>query len=104
MAMMLELLGHQARTAYDGEQALTVAAEYRPDVMLLDIGLPRLDGYQVARRVRAEPWGRGLLLVAMTGWGQDEDKRRAAEAGFDHHLTKPVDPTAIEKLLQNLAG
>ena len=73
---------------------------FQPDVVLLDIGLPKLDGYDVARRIR-ERRGDGVLLVAVTGWGQDEDRRRAREAGFDHHLTKPVDPQAIARLIDD---
>ena len=71
-------------------------------MVLLDIGLPRLNGYEAAGRIREQPWGRDMVLVALTGWGQEEDKRRAREAGFDHHLTKPVDPAALEKLLSRL--
>ena len=98
LALMLRMLGHETRTAYDGEEALQIAAEYRPDAVVLDIGLPKLNGYEVARRLRQEPWGASLTLIALTGWGQDEDKRRAQEAGFDQHLTKPVDAAALEKL------
>ncbi len=99
LGMMLSLLGHDTRTAHDGLQALELAGAFRPDVILLDIGLPRLNGYEAARRLRAQPWGREVLLVAVTGWGQEEDKRRALEAGFDFHLVKPVEPAALAKLL-----
>ncbi|HYH66202.1 MAG TPA: response regulator [Urbifossiella sp.] len=99
LAMLLRLAGHEVRTAHDGLAAVAVAAETRPDVAVLDIGMPGLTGYDAARRIRAEPWGRGVLLVALTGWGQDGDRQRAAEAGFDHHLTKPVDPEALTRLL-----
>ena len=99
LAMMLELMGNAVRTANDGQEAVEVAAEFRPDVALLDIGMPRMNGYEAARRMRAEPWGRGLVIVALTGWGQEEDRRRSREAGFDVHLVKPVDPAAIEKVL-----
>jgi CheY-like chemotaxis protein len=81
--------------------ALETAAAFRPDVVLLDIGMPKLDGYEVCRRLRAQPWGAGVLIVAVTGWGQDSDKRRAREAGFDHHLTKPMDPAALYDLLES---
>ena len=74
----------------------------RPDVILLDIGMPKLNGYETCRRIREQPWGKNALLVALTGWGQDEDKRRSREAGFDHHMVKPVDPSALEKLLAGL--
>jgi PAS domain S-box-containing protein len=99
MALMLQIMGHETRTAYDGLEAVQTAAAYRPDVVLLDIGLPKLNGYAAARHIRDEPWGGNVALVALTGWGQEEDKRRSLEAGFDHHLTKPVESTALEKLL-----
>jgi CheY-like chemotaxis protein len=82
---------------------VNVAATFLPDVVMLDIGMPRLNGYDAARRLREQPWGKRMLLIAMTGWGQDEDKRRAAEAGFDHHFTKPVDITVLHGLLATLA-
>jgi len=99
LAMMLRLAGHEVHAAYDGHEAAEAAAWFRPDIALLDIGMPRLNGYETARRIREEPWGKRVLLVATTGWGQEEDRRRASEAGFDHHLTKPVDPAALERLL-----
>jgi CheY-like chemotaxis protein len=101
LALYLELMGHAVRTAHDGNEAMSVALEVQPDVVLLDIGLPGQNGYEVARNLRDTAWGRGLLLVAITGWGQEEDKRRAREAGFDVHLTKPVDPQVVAKLLQD---
>ncbi len=99
LAMLLRLAGHEVHTAHDGLAAVAVAAEARPDVAVLDIGMPGLTGYDAARRIRAEPWGRGLILIALTGWGQDGDRQRAVEAGFDHHLTKPVDPAVLNDLL-----
>jgi CheY-like chemotaxis protein len=75
------------------------AAAFRPDVVLLDIGLPKMNGYEVARQIKKQPWGQGLTLIALTGWGQDEDKRRALAAGFDHHVTKPVQAATLERLL-----
>jgi PAS domain S-box-containing protein len=99
LAMMLRMSGHETSTAYDGLEALQTAKTFRPNVMLLDIGLPKMNGYETARRVRDEPWGGNVALVALTGWGQDEDKRRSLEAGFDHHLTKPIAPADLEKLL-----
>jgi signal transduction histidine kinase/CheY-like chemotaxis protein len=98
-AEVLSLMGHEARTAYDGLEAVQTAADFRPDVVLLDIGLPKMNGYDAARHIRQQSWGKGMILIAVTGWGQEEDRRRALEAGFDHHLTKPVDSVAIEKLL-----
>ena len=101
-SMILKVMGHDTRTAHDGVEALTVAAAFRPDVILLDIGLPKLNGYEVCRRIREEAWSDGTALIAVTGWGQEEDKRRSNEAGFDFHLVKPVDPEALEKLLAGL--
>ena len=99
VTMMLESEGHEVRTAYDGTQAVRAAAGFLPDVCILDIGLPGLNGYEVARQIRAQPWGKMMTLIALTGFGQQEDKRRAAEAGFDNHVTKPIDPTVLEKML-----
>jgi PAS domain S-box-containing protein len=99
MAKMLRMMGHEANTAYDGLEAVQAAAAFRPDVVLLDIGMPRMNGYEAARYIKEQPWGPSMAVIALTGWGQEEDKRRALEAGFDHHLTKPVDAAALEKLL-----
>jgi CheY-like chemotaxis protein len=99
LAMVLEFLGHEVHCAYGGPEAIQAAASWRPDVTLLDIGLPKLNGYEVARRLREEPWGKRMVIIALTGWGQESDKRRAYEAGCDHHLTKPVDARALEGLL-----
>ena len=99
LAMLLELGGHEVRVAHDGREALAIANAFRPEVALLDIAMPGMDGHEVARALRAEPWGRGVVLVALTGWGQHEDRHRALAAGFDHHLTEPVDPDVIERLL-----
>jgi PAS domain S-box-containing protein len=102
LAMLLELGGHETRMAHDGEEAIAAAAAFRPDVVLLDIGLPKLSGHEAARRIRAEPWGRSLLLVALTGWGQAPDRRKSDEAGFDHHLVKPVDAERLDALFASL--
>lgn len=99
LALMLGLLGHEVRTVHDGPQALAAVAGWRPDVALLDIGMPGLSGYEVAQRLRADPALAGLVLVAVTGWGTEGDQRRSAQAGFDHHLTKPVEAAALEALL-----
>ena len=99
LARLLKGRGHDVRVAADGASALALAAEHRPDAVLLDIGLPGMDGYEAARRLRQEPATRQSLLVALTGYGQEEDVRRALEAGFDHHLVKPTDLDAIESLL-----
>jgi CheY-like chemotaxis protein len=99
LAEMLEIMGHEVRAAHDGEAAGVAAAEFRPDVVLMDLGMPKVDGYEAARRIRAEPWGNEPLLVALTGWGADEDRRRTHEAGFDRHLVKPVALDALTELL-----
>lgn len=99
LAMLLRLAGHEVRTAHGGEAALTLASTFAPEIALLDIGMPDLNGYEVAKRLRLTDCGAALRLIALTGWGQDEDKRRAQDAGFDHHLTKPVDPQRLDALL-----
>jgi signal transduction histidine kinase/CheY-like chemotaxis protein len=102
LALALRLQGHDVQTAYDGADGLAAADTFRPEVAILDIGLPRLNGYQIARRLREEPWGKAMLLLALTGWGQDDDRRQAQAAGFDHHLTKPVDNAALDRLLAHV--
>ena len=102
LAEMLRLMGNDTRTAYDGQQGVAVTGDFRPDVVLMDIGLPKLNGYEAARRIREQPWGKHAVLIAVTGWGQDEDRRRSHDAGFDHHMVKPVDPAALMKLLAGL--
>jgi PAS domain S-box-containing protein len=101
-AALLELWGHDVQVAYTGPQALALAESFRPQVLLLDIGMPGLNGYEVAERIRAHEWGQDMTLVAITGWGQADDKRRALAVGFDHHLTKPIDPESLEPLLRRL--
>lgn len=91
LAMLLEIGGHEVRTAHDGLEALDVAETFLPDLVLMDLGMPKLNGYDAASRIREQGWGRSMILVAVTGWGQDEDRRRTTEAGFDGHLVKPVD-------------
>jgi PAS domain S-box-containing protein len=102
LAMMLEIMGNEVRTANDGLQAVEEAAAFRPDLILLDIGMPRLNGYEACRAIREQPDGGRPVIVACTGWGQDEDRRRSREAGFNVHLVKPVDPADLEKLLAGL--
>jgi CheY-like chemotaxis protein len=99
---LLRLYGHNVRLAHDGEAALEEARSFRPDVMFLDIDLPKMDGYEVARRLRLEPSMGGLTLVAMTGYGQEEERRRTREAGFHSHLVKPVDFDMLQELLSSL--
>ncbi len=99
LAMMLSLVGHDTRTAHDGLEALELAEAFRPDVILMDIGMPRLNGYDACRRIRQQPWGQRILLVAVTGWGQENDRSRSQEAGFDHHLVKPINFAHLEQLM-----
>ena len=99
LAMLLALDGNETRTAHDGLDAFDVAATFRPDVMLLDIGMPKLNGYEVCRRIRQQAWGKDMVVIALTGWGQEEDKRRSLAAGVNAHLVKPVDYAALGKLL-----
>ncbi len=102
LAMLLKMMGNKVHTAHDGEAAVAAAEAFRPQVVLCDIGLPKLSGYEVCRRIREQAWAGKTILVAVTGWGQDGDKRQAQEAGFDHHMIKPVDPQALMKLLAGL--
>lgn len=99
LAMILEIAGHDVWVVHDGRAALSVAQTFRPDTVLLDIGMPQLNGYEVAQALRQEPWGTGITLIALTGWGQEGDRQKAIDAGFDRHLTKPIDPDALEALL-----
>ena len=102
MTMLLELWGHEVACAHDGFSALKVAASFHPDAVFLDIGLPGMDGYEVAARLRELPQGTRLTLIAITGYGQDADRRRSREAGIDHHLVKPVAPETLRELLDTL--
>jgi two-component system CheB/CheR fusion protein len=104
IAMLLGVLGHEVATATDGLQALEATKTFRPDVVLLDIGLPNLDGYEVAERIRAQQNGAPIRLVAITGWSRDDEQLRAKRAGFDHHLTKPVDPKRLESLIASMCA
>jgi CheY-like chemotaxis protein len=99
LGAVLEMSGYEVVIAFSGAEALDLGARLRPHAVLLDIGMPGMTGYETARRIRLEAWGRHTVLIAVTGWGQDDDKRKAQAVGFDHHLTKPVDPDEIERLL-----
>lgn len=102
LGAMLQSMGNDTRISYDGEDAVRAAGEFRPQIVLLDIGLPKLNGYEACRRIRQEPWGKDMMLFAVTGWGQDEDKQKAYAAGFDRHMVKPVDPGSLLRLLGSL--
>jgi CheY-like chemotaxis protein/two-component sensor histidine kinase len=99
MAMLLELSGYETSMAHDGLEGLAAAERLRPDIMLLDLGLPNLNGYETARRIREQPWGKSVVLIAVTGWNQDSARRQSREAGFDEHLVKPVDHAMLLKVL-----
>ena len=102
LAKLMELMGHEVHTAYSGEEAVLAAAKFQPDLVLLDIGMPKLNGYDACRHIREQPWGKGMFLIALTGWGQEQDRRRADQAGFNAHIVKPVDPGALVKLLASV--
>jgi PAS domain S-box-containing protein len=102
LAMTLKLMGHTTRVAHDGLETLMVAEEFLPHIVLLDIGLPKLNGYDVCRHIRKQRWGDGMVLIALTGWSQDEDKLTSKEAGFNFHLVKPIDFASLGKLLDGL--
>ena len=99
----VRLLGHDVRMAFDGMEAMQMAGEFRPDVVLMDIGMPKLNGYDVARKLRSETWGRQMTLVAISGWGREADHRRSIQSGFDRHMTKPIEPLVLEALLDSSA-
>ena len=102
LQMWLQMAGHDVQIALDGLRALAAVESFRPHVAFLDLAMPGMNGFDVARRVREFPWGRAVVLVALTGWGHEEDRKRTADAGFDHHLTKPVDPDDIEALVRGI--
>ena len=103
MVRLLKLIGHETAGAHDGKEALLVARKFRPEFILLDIGLPGMDGYEVAAKMRQEEWCKDAVIVAVSGYGQDEDRRRSTEAGFDHHLIKPLDHDALLSLISPAA-
>ena len=104
LASVLELMGNEVRTVGDGQEALQAAPEFGPDLVMLDIGMPRMNGYEACRRLREQDGGGDKVIIAVTGWGQDEDRARSREAGFDLHLTKPVDPVQLRHVLQRGAA
>jgi CheY-like chemotaxis protein len=102
LARMLRLMGHEIHTAYDGEKAIEMADALRPEIVLLDIGMPKMNGHDAARLIRQQPWGKHMLLIALTGWGREEDRRQTEEAGFNHHLVKPIDARTLLDVLAEL--
>ncbi len=104
LAMTLELSGHDALTASDGAEGMRIAQIFQPEVMIIDIGLPGINGYEVGRRMRAQAWSRDMVFIAVTGWGQEEDRHKSKAAGFDHHLLKPLDFGVLEGLLRSFTG
>ena len=101
LAMAVTLMGHEVATAENGQMALDLVPGFRPDVVLMDLGMPVMDGWEAAKRMRAQPGSESIHLVALTGWGQDGDRDKTRAAGFDHHLVKPADPEAIRVLLES---
>jgi CheY-like chemotaxis protein len=102
MSMLLQMWGHEVAYAYDGPSALETAQQWQPEAVILDIGLPGMDGYQVAERLRTLPQGKDAVLIAITGYGQEDDRRRSRRAGIDHHLVKPVAPDTLRMLIDSL--
>jgi CheY-like chemotaxis protein len=102
MSMLLQMWGHEVAYAYDGPSALETARQWQPEAVILDIGLPGMDGYEVAERLRTLPRGKDAVLIAITGYGQDDDRRRSRRAGIDHHLVKPVAPDALRTLIDSI--
>ena len=102
LAEQLQLGGHETHIAYDGLEAVQIVQNLRPDVVLLDIGLPKLNGFEVAHKIRQEAWGKKMMLVTLTGWGQEKDRRKSSEAGFNAHMVKPVGPVVLMKLLDGI--
>ena len=101
LAMMLKLMGNDTQTAHDGLEAVAMSEAFKPNVILMDIGMPKLNGYDACRRIREQPWADGIVIIALTGWGQEEDRQKSKDAGFDGHVVKPVDHAALMKLLVN---
>jgi CheY-like chemotaxis protein len=99
LGLLLTIAGHEAHFAYDGIEAIEAAERVRPDVVLLDLGMPRLNGFEAAKKIREQEWGKEMTLVALTGWGQEDDRRKSKSAGFDHHMVKPLDYPTLAKLL-----
>jgi CheY-like chemotaxis protein len=104
MSMLVEQLGGSAQVAHDAVSGIAAVQDFQPDIVFLDIGMPGMNGYETCRRLRRQPSERHIVIVAVTGWGQSQDKQRAIDAGFDEHLTKPVDPTALASIFARGVG
>lgn len=102
LALLMRHAGHEVEVAYDGEEALRVAESQHPDAAVLDIQMPKLSGFDVCRRIREQPWGRQMVMIAVTGWGEEEVRDRVTEAGFDHQIVKPIDPQQLVRLLERV--
>jgi CheY-like chemotaxis protein len=102
LAALLQLDGHEVEVAYGGEEGIAAAERFRPDVILLDIGMPKVNGYDVCRHIRQQSWGKEIFIVALTGWGREHDRQRTSEAGFHHHMVKPADPATLSRILGTL--
>lgn len=102
LCMLLEMLGHTVVTADSGQGAIVLSEQFRPQIIFMDLGMPEMDGFAAAKRIREKPWGENIVIVALSGWGQDEDKRKSKEAGFDHHLVKPAELSELKKVLSGL--
>ena len=103
LAMLMKIEGHEVRMAFDGIEAVKAAEAFLPHIVFLDLALPKLSGSEAARRIRQQPWSKGMILVALTGWGGDEDRRRSRELGFDDYLVKPAKPEELKKIIARLA-
>ena len=103
LAMAIQLLGNEVRVAHDGVEGVKAAEEYQPDIVLMDIGMPNMNGYEATRHIRQQPWGKEMMIVALTGWGQEKDKEITQKSGFNHHLVKPADPAELQRLLAQSA-
>jgi CheY-like chemotaxis protein len=100
LSMVIKMTGNEVRTAGDGLRACEIAEDFLPDIILMDLGMPIMDGLEAARSIRKAPWGKNVKIIALTGWGQEEDKQLTREAGFDAHLVKPVEPETLQELLR----
>lgn len=103
LALLLKIKGYDVRSAYDGKEAFEAASQFLPAVAVLDIGMPISNGFQTAQKIREQPWGQGMVLIAATGWGESSDRQKTRDAGFNHHLVKPLDSTKLLELLASVS-